>query len=159
MALTCRASRDLPYDRAALFALVADVEHYPSYMPGWRAVRVLARHPDGLSVRQIVTIAGLRQDFTSRAWLAPPQSLRIVSEDGPFRRFELLWRFTPLPGGGTRVEGELTLRLRSPLLDALAARLRPDLLANVVAALERRAAGRLTPVPRAQTPAPAPDQP
>ena len=157
MALTCRAARDLPYAQADLFALVADIERYPHFMPGWRAARILARHPDGVTVRQIVTIAGLRQDFTTRAWVLPPARLRILSTDGPFRRFELLWRFTPRPDGGTRVEGTLTLSLRAPLLTALAARLRPDLLAAVVAALERRAAARLTPVPRASPPAPAPD--
>jgi coenzyme Q-binding protein COQ10 len=137
----------LDYPAAALFALVADVEAYPSYMPGWHAVRVLKRSPEGETVQQAVSIAGIRVNFISVARFEPPHRLTIEADGALFRQFMLVWSFTELAAARTLVSVEMKVTFRSAALDRMAARLMPDVLGPVIAALERRAALKLRAAP------------
>ncbi|HHO68225.1 MAG TPA: hypothetical protein ENK12_04245, partial [Gammaproteobacteria bacterium] len=44
----------LSFDCRQLFELVADIERYPDFLPGWRSARVLAREGGRLHVEQVV---------------------------------------------------------------------------------------------------------
>lgn len=132
--------RVLPWPAAALYAVIADVESYPDFMPGWESASVEPGGDAGeLHVRQGVHLLGRRWDFDSRARLDPPRVLRIEA-GAPFRHFELQWELQPLSGSFTRLRARLRAELDDPVLDALARHALPALLRETTDALERRAA-------------------
>ncbi len=114
-------SADFPGgDCAQLFALAADIESYPRFIPWCRATRVRVR-PDGVwEVDNHFGAGPVEAHFHSRAVADPPGRLEITSGDGPFRSFRLVWTFAPLAGGGCRVAADYAMEFRSPLLRLLA---------------------------------------
>lgn len=113
------ATRLFPYDTEQVFALVANIERYPEFVPGYRSARILARDGHRLRVEQLVGIGPLQQRFVSEAELTPPQGLRVQSRDVFFKQFSIDWRFTPQEHG-CRVRLKLQAELRSLPLQLLA---------------------------------------
>jgi len=125
-------------DAATLFAVAADIERYPEFVPGCLAARVVERRPDLWIVDNSFSFGPARSDFRSRAAFDPPHGLTISSEDGPWREFRLAWGFGD-ERGGCRLTCAMTLDFRSPMLAALATLAAPGLERDVVAAFETRA--------------------
>jgi len=122
-------SRVLPYPCRPLFDLVLDIERYPEFVPGYAAARVLRREDATLTVEQHIGLGPASFRFRSRADFLAHEHIFIRALDGPFRRFEVSWRFVSQEGG-CRVTVETLYqpnRLLAPLLhgvmDAFGARL------------------------------------
>lgn len=109
----------MEYDESAIFDfgpqqvydVVADIERYPEFLPGWRAVTLLEREANRLTVEQEMGFAFANWRFKSVAILDPPSGLAITSREGPFEGLDIRWGFTPLAGGKTAVN--LTIRADS----------------------------------------------
>jgi coenzyme Q-binding protein COQ10 len=129
----------VPYSAADMYDLAADVEHYPDFLDGWRAVRVLATHGDTRTVEQVLGFGPLRWRFRSYASGDPPRRLQIRSEEAPFRRLWIDWQLRDLPSGGAEVMFEATCELRSSQVDRLASSLLEASFSHTVDAFERRA--------------------
>lgn len=116
-----RFAADFPeYGCEELFALAADIEHYPAFIPWCRRARIIARHGDVLEVENHFGAGPVDAAFRTRALPEPPHRLDISSDQSPFRSFQLVWHFTPMDATGCRVEAEYHMVLRSPLLHGLA---------------------------------------
>lgn len=115
-----------------LFALAADVESYPRFLPWCLRARIRSRDGDRLEVENLFGLGLLHARFISHAEAEPPHRLIITSEDGPFRRFKLEWRFSPLGEEGCRVEARYQMLLRSPMMHAAAAMALPGIEHKVV---------------------------
>jgi coenzyme Q-binding protein COQ10 len=111
--------RHLPYTARQVFDLVADVEKYPDFIEWFVAARIRHRNGNVLEVHQVVRFAGLRRAFTTQAILDPPRRIVITTSDPPFRSFDQRWTFTPATDGGTTVEYETTVEMRSGFLQRL----------------------------------------
>lgn len=94
-----RYQRRVPFTAASVFDLVADVERYPLFLPGWQQVRILDHHDDVLTVEQTLGIWGLTWRFRTRAELHRPGLIRIETTEHPFEHLLQLWRFEPVDGG------------------------------------------------------------
>lgn len=95
-------TRELPYRPDQMFDLVADVERYPEFVPGYREVRIQGRNGNHLTVEQRVEMGPRTVRFTSVATLERPEHLHIRSTDSPFSELEVDWRFLGTDEG-TRV--------------------------------------------------------
>lgn len=91
--------RRVPFTAASVFDLVADVESYPLFLPGWQQARILHRHDDVLTVEQTLGFWGLTWHFRTRATLHRPELIRIETEEYPFEHLLQIWRFEPVDGG------------------------------------------------------------
>lgn len=118
---TFTTTRTVPYTPEQMFALVADVERYPEFLPLCTGLRVLRRESDDadrdvLVARMSVGYRNIAESFTSRVTLAPQQS-RIVVEyvDGPFSHLTNRWTFTP-NGAGADVQFYINYEFRSRML-------------------------------------------
>lgn len=123
-----------------MFDLVADVERYDEFLPGWSNVRIRQRHGDVLAVVQEIDLGILRVDFESRAELHRPDRLRVSSSDGPFRELLLDWQFMPHPRGGCVIALSVTVEMRSVLAEAVSGRLLDLLTRDIVTRFHERAA-------------------
>lgn len=87
-----------------MYALVADVEKYPQFLPMCEALTVRSRKErDGktlLIADMTVGYKAIRETFTSQV-LLDPQDLKIDVKyiDGPFKYLDNRWNFTDTEGG------------------------------------------------------------
>jgi coenzyme Q-binding protein COQ10 len=96
--------RTLRFAPEQIFALVADVERYPEFLPWCTRLKIRERREEGASTILVadmtISFALVQERFTSKVVLTP-QERRIEVDylDGPFRYLHNLWRFEPTPGG------------------------------------------------------------
>jgi coenzyme Q-binding protein COQ10 len=132
--------RDFPqYRPAQLFALVADIERYPRFVPGCVATRILARDGPLWTVDNVFGFGPLRSRFTTLAEIEAPHFLRITSSDGPWRQFALTWRLDPQGADGCRLGCAFAVTFRSRPLAALARLGQGEMDQRIIAAFEKRA--------------------
>jgi coenzyme Q-binding protein COQ10 len=107
-----------------MFALVADVEKYPQFLPHCAGLRILASEvADGsgyLSAEMAVAYGALRERFRCRVRLdRPALKIEVDYLDGPFRRLHNRWAFRDL-AEGSEIDFTIAFELRNFLLQALA---------------------------------------
>src|SRR5947209_17624582 len=130
--------RVLPYSPEQLFALVADIERYPEFLPWCRAARVRERRPDLIVADLIIGFRMFRERFTSRVVLDRPRRIDVAYTEGPFRYLNNHWTFTPV-AGGCRVGFFVDFEFKSRLLQRLIEVLFGEAVRRMVGAFERRA--------------------
>ncbi len=111
-------SRRAAHPASDMFALVADVEKYPQFVPLCSGLRVLRREHHGghetLTARMTVAYKLFRESFTCRVVLKPEEHAIVVDYlDGPFRRLHNRWTFTPLGEAESQVGFYLDYEFKS----------------------------------------------
>ena len=106
-------SRHLPYTCKQLFDMIADIESYPAFLPGWSRVRVLHRGDARLDVEQQLQIGPLPLRFNSTAQLEDCRHILITSSNAPFGNMTVDWRFAPLANRHCDVSVEIKLDLHA----------------------------------------------
>ncbi len=120
------------------YDLVADVDSYPDFLPGWRHARVVARDNNRAEVEQQIGIGPLTLRFDSTATFVPHTRIVIRSRAKPFVSLDLRWSFTPL-GDGCRVDLVIDAEFRSRAMALSAAPVMDALTQRIMTAFERRA--------------------
>jgi coenzyme Q-binding protein COQ10 len=118
-------SRVVPYSADRMYRIVADVEHYPQFLPWVVALRVLSREENCTIAEMAVGYGPFRERYTSKVILDPgTRSIDVSEIKGLFRTLENTWRFTPLPAADgkdhCRIDFSIAFEFRNPLLDAAA---------------------------------------
>ncbi len=120
-----RTKRRVPHSSAEMFALVADVQAYPKFLPLCRDLRLRESRetPDGKQVLVAdmeVGYKAIRETFTSRV-TCDPARLEIFVEyvDGPFKHLENYWRFVETGEHSCTVEFDIAYEFRSRALALL----------------------------------------
>jgi coenzyme Q-binding protein COQ10 len=136
-------TRILPYSAELMYAVVADVEKYPEFLPWCRALRVLTRECrpdcDVLLAEMEVGFGHLRDRYTSRVILnSAGKRIEVTQNAGPFRRLENRWQFAPA-GEGARVDFLIDFEFRNPLINALAGGAFDHAMRRMADAFEARA--------------------
>lgn len=137
---TQRSVRHTPEE---MFALVADVERYPEFLPLCEDLVVRSRETsDGHPVivaDMAVGYKGIRETFTSRVMLDKPnRKIHVSYVDGPFRYLENVWTFREAPAGCT-VDFFIRYEFKSPLLGMLMGGLFDRAFRKFAEAFEERA--------------------
>lgn len=127
-----------PYSPEQLFALVADVEKYPQFLPWCRAARVTERQEHTFLGELIISFAHMSESYVSRITLTPYSAIDVVMVRGPFEHLTNSWRFTP-EHGGTRIDFTLDFQFRSKILEKLMGGLFAKATARMVDAFSARA--------------------
>jgi coenzyme Q-binding protein COQ10 len=101
---TFETRRRVPFTAEQMFAVVADVERYPEFVPLCEQLVVKQREVGSthstLTATMSVGYHAIRETFTSRVTLRPERKeIDVVKIDGPFARLTNRWRFHDVPGG------------------------------------------------------------
>ncbi len=137
-------TRRLPYTADQMYALVADIESYPKFLPWNAAARIRSRQPieggELIEADLVISFKVFRERFGSRVTLLP-EAAKILTEylDGPFRHMRSTWAFRPA-GEGCEVEFFVDFELRNAILQGIVGVVFNDAMQRVVRAFERRAA-------------------
>ena len=107
------------YTPAQMFALVDAVEDYPKFLPWCGSTAVSHRDERTTKATIVLRYRGLRQEFTTLNTKDPPLEIRLGLVEGPFRRLDGVWRFSPLSDRGCKVELRLQYEFSSRMLEKL----------------------------------------
>ena len=134
--------RVLPFSQRQLFDLVADVEHYPEFLPWCVAARVRRREGSRIVADLAIGFRMFRERFTTEVTLqesagADPR-IGMTVVDGPFRHMNGYWVFHPHPQG-CEVEFFIDFEFRSLLLQTTVEVLFHEAVRRMVNAFEGRA--------------------
>ena len=136
----------MPYSASQMYALIADIEKYPEFLPWCAAIRIRNRASDAVARSEtvdadmIVSFKVFREKFGSRVVLRPDvQQIDVSYLDGPFKYLENRWKFTPIDDGSCEVDFYVDFEFRSRTLQALIGAVFNQAMQQVVRAFERRA--------------------
>ncbi len=101
-----------------MYQLVADVASYPQFLSWCTASRLIDSGEDWQVASLDISIAGLRQSFTTRNELLPGKKLSMELLEGPFQQLSGEWRFEPLGSAGSKILLQLKFDFGSGLLSA-----------------------------------------
>lgn len=135
-------SRILPYAPDFIYAIVADVERYPEFVPWCAGLRILSHERTSwgevLLAETLVGYKALRERYTSRVELEPARRIDVEQTKGPFRQLENHWRFAAAPGG-CRVDFSIAFEFRSRILGRVAGAALGLVMMQMTHAFEARA--------------------
>lgn len=146
--------RPMPYTPEQMFALIADIDAYPEFLPWVAAVRTRSRRRDGaaevIEADLIVSFKVFRERFGSRVTLRPEENVIDVEYlDGPFRYLNNHWEFRPRAGGGCDVDFFVDFEFKSPILRRVIGLVFYEAMQRIVRAFETRAQNLYGPPPQA----------
>jgi coenzyme Q-binding protein COQ10 len=128
-----------------MFDLVADVEHYPQFVPLCRDLKVRQRTAAGEDVEIVVadmtvSFKLVRETFRSRVTLDKPKFQILVEYlQGPFSRMQNRWDFKPAGDNACDVEFYIDYEFKSRTLGMLMGSMFDMAFRRFSAAFEARA--------------------
>jgi coenzyme Q-binding protein COQ10 len=136
-------SRIVSYPADFMFDIVADVEHYPEFVPWCDALRILKREREGddeiIFAETTVGFKGMQERYTSRARLDRANlRINVVQTEGVFKQMETHWRFTPMDGR-SKLEFSIAFEFKSRLLTMIAGKAFGTVVERMAHAFEKRA--------------------
>lgn len=136
--------RRVRHSADGMYALVADVERYPEFVPLCDSLIVEERKfvPDGEVITAAMTASYLRfkETFTSRVTLKPEARTILVEYiEGPFRSLENRWTFLPAGEGACEIDFFIAYEFRSKAMQLAAGLVFDRAFAKFVDAFEARA--------------------
>ena len=87
-----------------MFDLVNDVARYPEFLPGCSGSRVIEFSDSAMVASVDVSKAGISKTFTTSNRLADGAEILMELVDGPFKKLQGGWYFTPLDDQACKVE-------------------------------------------------------
>lgn len=134
----------LPYSPEQIYALVADIEKYPQFLPWCVGARIRSREPLGEGVELVqadlmVAFAAFREKFGSKVTL-DENTLQIDVDylDGPFRKLINRWNFAPHVEG-CQVDFFVEFEFKSKILQIAIGQVFDLAMRRIVSAFEARA--------------------
>lgn len=136
---TIRKTALVPYSAAEMFALVNDIEAYPSFLPWCRSARVLAVNGDELRASLELSKGAVHKSFTTKNRIQKNKMIEMRLENGPFRRLEGFWRFDPLDERACKISMDMEFEFSSVLLSAAIGPLFSQICNTLVDCFHKRA--------------------
>jgi ribosome-associated toxin RatA of RatAB toxin-antitoxin module len=136
-----RVSRSAIVEHSAesLYALIEDIESYPTFLPWCRGASVQSRNENRTVATLSVGLRGIRQSFTTENRNTPGRAIQMRLVQGPFRHFAANWRLTPLGPHAVRIEFTMVYEFSSRILARLLEPLFSQIADTMVDAFVRRA--------------------
>jgi len=122
-----------------LYAIAADFEAYPKFLPLCLAMRVRKRETDRLQVDNRFGIGPVRANFRTIAEFDPPNGIDIRSTDHPFQSLEISWRFEPVGPDSCRETFTVDQTFRAGPLGRVSEMFASMVEKDVIGAFEKRA--------------------
>ncbi|MGR6430886.1 type II toxin-antitoxin system RatA family toxin [Rhizobium sp. PAMB 3174] len=137
--------RSVPHTPDQMFALVADVERYPEFLPLCEALTVRSRKErEGktlLVADMSIGYKAIRETFTTQVLLKPDEhAIDVKYIDGPFRYLDNRWRFEPEGEGGCQIRFYIDYEFKSRILGAMMGAMFDRAFRMFAEAFEKRAA-------------------
>jgi coenzyme Q-binding protein COQ10 len=140
-----RTTRHVKHAAEQMFDLVADLEHYPEFVPLCQSLKVRRRSDAGEGTATLVSImtvayGPVKETFTTQVTLDRPKLTILVEYlDGPFEHLENRWRFRLEGEKACEVDFFIAYEFRSRALGLLMGAVFDKAFRRFAEAFERRA--------------------
>ena len=106
-------------ERTALqmFELVDRVEDYPKFLPWCGGTELLERTDSKTAARIHISYHGLKAHFATENAKEVPNWMNIALREGPFRKMDGRWKFTPLGETACKIDFRLQYEFSSKILE------------------------------------------
>lgn len=122
-----------------MFALVADVERYPEFLPWCAAIRIKSRDGDTFEADLLASFGAFRERFTSRVVLdRAANTITIEYLDGPFEHLTNRWHFAAGEGGCT-IDFDIDFAFKNKTLQKLISGVFTRAIEKMTASFDERA--------------------
>ncbi|MGF1754896.1 SRPBCC family protein [Vibrio makurazakiensis] len=122
-----------------MFNLVNDVARYPEFLPGCSGSRVIESSDNAMIASVDVSKAGISKTFTTSNNLTQGSQIMMELVDGPFKKLQGGWHFTPLDEQACKVELKLEFEFSSRMIEMAFGKIFNELTGNMVNAFTQRA--------------------
>ena len=122
-----------------MYALVADIERYPDFLPWCRTTTVHRREEREVEASLEIARGPVRKSFRTRNTMHPSHLIEVSLVAGPFRRLRGEWHFVSLEGRGCRVSLHLDFAFSNWAMQALLNPVFSEIADSLVDAFCRRA--------------------
>ena len=129
----------VPYTASDMFALVADVESYPDFLPWCSDVEVHYREGNVVEATLELHKGKISRRFRTRNTMTPDERMDLALVGGPFRHLAGAWSFKQLGEHGSKVSLEMDFEFDSRTLDVMIGRYFEDICNQLVDAFTQRA--------------------
>lgn len=134
------------YHSEQMFALVADVESYPEFLPMCKALTIRScseRDEETFLITDMTVGYGLiRETFTTQVDLQPYKKInaRYIDDSGPFKYLENYWSFFPIKGDSIcEIEFFINYEFRDSIFSVMMGTIFDVTIRKSIDAFERRA--------------------
>jgi len=131
--------RVLPFTPEQLFAVVADIEKYPEFLPWCIATRIRRREGKVVHADMVIGFKMFRERFTTRDVLDPPRRIDVSYHDGPFKYLNNHWIFEPHGDGHCELDFYIDFEFHSRLFQKMVGVIFNEAVRIMVTAFEKRA--------------------
>ncbi len=129
----------VPYTAEQMYALVADVESYPAFLPWCRYALVLLRDGEWIEAELEMHRRGISKSFRTRNRLIEDTSISMSLLEGPFSDLEGRWSFLALGDEGSKVALDIEFTFDSRITDMIFGRFFEHTCNHLIEAFTRRA--------------------
>ena len=108
------------HSAAKMYALVADVNAYPQFLPWCSATEVRPIDAERAAATLHINYHGLRLHFTTENRMEKNALIDMNLVHGPFKHLDGFWRFIALSDEACKIEFQLRYELSGKLVDKIA---------------------------------------
>jgi coenzyme Q-binding protein COQ10 len=127
----------LAYSADELFAVVAGVKDYPSFLPWCRAAHIQREDHQVIIADLVIGFGPFQDTFTSHITLDRPRHILVRAIEGPLEHLTNTWTFTPV-ADKTHVDLVIDFQFKSHLIDHVANGMFHEAATRMVSAFEAR---------------------
>ena len=131
--------RRLPYPPEVLYAIVADVDRYPEFLPWILTANILKKTDKGFIADLTVGYKFFQETYRSEVMLTPPSRVDIRYMKGPFKHLENYWIFNPAPGNTVQVDFFIDFEFQSSFFQDMIQSVSTSAVSKMITAFETRA--------------------
>ncbi len=107
------------HSAAKMYRLVEDVPSYPEFLSWCTATRVFEHNAESQKARLSISIAGVKQQFTTHNTLCRDERVEMALHEGPFKSLYGQWCFTQLGDAGCKISLKLDFEMAGKLVTTL----------------------------------------
>lgn len=137
---TVNRSALVPFTAQQMYELVDDIPRYSEFLPWCQAAEEHARTPEEVEATLTLQWNGLEKAFTTRNRLTPYSRIDMHLVDGPFKKLEGVWTFTPIGDNqGCKIELSLVFEFSNALVAMMFSKVFEDISQEMVGCFIARA--------------------
>ncbi|XQW86058.1 SRPBCC family protein [Thalassotalea piscium] len=127
------------YSVEQMYQLVNDVLAYPQFLPDCSDSKIIEQQDNKMTAALLVSKGGLTKWFTTENIMIENKQVLLNLIDGPFKRLQGSWQFTPLSEQACKISLDLDYEFSSKVFDLAFGRVFNSLANSMVHAFSQRA--------------------
>ncbi len=129
----------VPYTADEMYALVNDIEAYPTFLPWCTNAQVLNTNDYHLTASIALKAGKIKQAFTTENTMQPGRSIKMQLVKGPFKYLHGHWQFEPEGTQSSTISLDMDFEFKNKLLKLALSNTFNKIMESLVASFIKRA--------------------